>query len=111
MKINNNYGILFFITGLSGSGKTSMSNMIKNRIEKRYGKTLLLTGEKIRDIYKFKGFTKKDRLKLGMQNIRINQLDTKTKINVIYDAVALLKEFKIRKKKKIKNYVEIFYKN
>ncbi len=110
MKIDNNYGILFFITGLSGSGKTSMSNMIKNRIEKRYGKTLLLTGEKIRDIYKFKGFTKKDRLKLGLQNIELIDMILKQKINVIYDAVALLKELRSKKRKKIKNYIEIFIK-
>ena len=110
MKINNNYGILFFITGLSGSGKTSISNNIKKRIEKKYGKTLLLTGEKIRDIYKFRGFTKKDRLKLGMQNIELINMILNQKINVIYDAVALLKELRSQKRKKIKNYLEIFIK-
>ena len=34
----------------------------------------------------------------------------KQKINVIYDAVALLKELRMEKRKKIKNYVEIFIK-
>ena len=70
-KLNQNNGILFFITGLSGSGKTSISKLLKKKIEKRYGKTLILTGEKIRDIYEFRGFTKKDRLKLGLQNIKL----------------------------------------
>ena len=69
IKINKNYGILFFITGLSGSGKTSISTRVKKFIEYRYGKTLLLTGEKIREIYQFKGFSRQDRLKLGMQKI------------------------------------------
>lgn len=110
MKINNNNGILFFITGLSGSGKTSISKKIKNKIERRYGLTLLLTGEKIRDIYNFKGFTKKDRLRLGKQNINLIQLILKQKINVIYDAVALLSELRSEKRKKIKNYLEIFIK-
>ncbi len=110
MRINNKYGILFFITGLSGSGKTSISSKIKKRIEKKYGKTLLLTGERIRDIYKFHGFTKKDRLKLGLQNIELIDMILKQKINVIYDAVALLKELRSKKRKKIKNYIEIFVK-
>ncbi len=110
IKINSNYGILFFITGLSGSGKTSISTKLKKKIENKYGKTLLLTGERIRDIYNFNGFTKKDRLKLGMQNIDLINLILKQKINVIYDAVALLKELRIQKKKIIKNYIEIFIK-
>ncbi len=110
MKINNNQGILFFITGLSGSGKTSISNKIKKKIQKYYGPTLLLTGEKIRDIYKFRGYKKKDRLKLGLQNVNLIQMILKQKINVIYDAVALLKELRMEKRKKIKNYVEIFIK-
>lgn len=110
MKINNKYGILFFITGLSGSGKTSISNKLKKRVEKKYGKTLLLTGERIRDIYNFRGFTKKDRLKLGFQNIELIDMIIKQKINVIYDAVALLKELRSKKRKKIKNYIEIFVK-
>lgn len=110
MKINNKYGILFFITGLSGSGKTSISSKLKKRVEKKYGKTLLLTGERIRDIYNFRGFTKKDRLKLGFQNIELIDMIIKQKINVIYDAVALLKELRSKKRKKIKNYIEIFVK-
>ena len=100
MKINNKYGILFFITGLSGSGKTSISSKLKKRVEKKYGKTLLLTGERIRDIYNFRGFTKKDRLKLGFQNIELIDMIIKQKINVIYDAVALLKELRSKKRKK-----------
>ncbi len=107
-KLNQNNGILFFITGLSGSGKTSISKLLKKKIEKRYGKTLILTGEKIRDIYEFRGFTKKDRLKLGMQNIKLINLILKQKINVIYDAVALISDLRKEKRKKIKNYVEIF---
>ena len=110
IKIDKNYGILFFITGLSGSGKTSISTKLRKNIENKYGKTLLLTGEKIRDIYSFNSFSKKDRLKLGFQNIELINLILKQKINVIYDAVALLKELRIQKKRIIKNYLEIFIK-
>ena len=110
IKINKNYGILFFITGLSGSGKTSISTKLVKNITHKYGKTLLLTGEKIRDIYNFSGFTKEDRLKLGIQNIKLINLILKQRINVIYDAVALLKELRIQKKKIINNYLEIFIK-
>ena len=45
-----------------------------------------------------------------MQNIELINMVLKQKINVIYDAVALLKELRSQKRKKIKNYVEIFIK-
>ena len=38
MKIYKNKGILFWITGLSGSGKTSIAKKLKNKIESKYGK-------------------------------------------------------------------------
>ena len=36
-KKNKNRGHLIWITGLSGSGKTSLANAIKLRIQKKYG--------------------------------------------------------------------------
>ena len=34
-KINKNKGILFWVTGLPGSGKTLLANLIKKDIEKK----------------------------------------------------------------------------
>lgn len=106
--IDKNSGILFFITGLSGSGKTTISKKIKKKIEILYGPTLNLSGEKIRKAFKFHGYSKKDRIQLGKKNINFINLILKQKINVIYDAIALSKILRDTKRKKIKNYVEIF---
>ena len=40
-KINKKKGILFWITGLSGSGKTSLAKKIKKDISKKYGPTII----------------------------------------------------------------------
>tara|TARA_B100002003_G_scaffold214868_1_gene213332 strand:+ start:287 stop:487 length:201 start_codon:yes stop_codon:yes gene_type:complete len=37
-KFNNNKSILFWITGLSGSGKTVIAEKIKHKIAHKYGK-------------------------------------------------------------------------
>ena len=39
-KINKNKGILFWVTGLPGSGKTLLANLIKKDIEKKFGKNI-----------------------------------------------------------------------
>ena len=67
-KINSRKGILFWVTGLSGSGKTVLAKKIKNRISKIYGPTLIISGDDIRNIFKLKGYSYKDRL-LTVKNI------------------------------------------
>lgn len=111
IKIKKNNGILFFITGLSGAGKTSTSLKIKKYIIKSFGPTVIIHSEKIRKIYNFKGFNKNERISLGSQHINLLNLILKQKINVIYDAIALSDKLRTLKRKKIKNYVEIFIKS
>ena len=60
-KIYANKGILFWVTGLSGSGKTTISKKIKKDIEKLYGPTLLVSGDDIRNIFDFKKYTAEER--------------------------------------------------
>ena len=43
-------GTLFWITGLSGSGKTTIAKKIKKDIQNLYGPTLLISGDDIRKI-------------------------------------------------------------
>ena len=55
MKLNNRKkGFVFWITGLSGSGKTTLGKNIKDFIQKKYGPTLLIHGDDIRNIFNFK---------------------------------------------------------
>ena len=46
---------LFWITGLSGSGKSTVAKNIQKNISKNYGKSVLINGDKLRDILKIKG--------------------------------------------------------
>ena len=64
-KINKNKGILFWITGLSGSGKTVLAEKIKKDITKKYGPTLLVSGDDLRKIFKFNKYTAEERKILG----------------------------------------------
>ena len=51
--LNRNKGILFWITGLSGSGKTSIAKEIFPSIKKKFGPTILISGDQIREIFKY----------------------------------------------------------
>ena len=101
ININKNYGTLFFITGLSGSGKSSISKKIAKKIERIYGPTFLYSGERVRNIFKFYGYSRKERIELGKKNIQFINYILKQKINVVYDAIALLKVLRKIKRKTI----------
>jgi len=111
IKIDKNKGILFWITGLSGSGKTEISKLVKNFISKNYGKTLIISGDDIRDIFNFKKYNKKDRLNLGKKYTLLAKHITDQNINVIFAVVGLFNDLRKFNKKKIKNYVEIYIKS
>ena len=110
MKINNKYGICFYIIGLSGSGKSTIGKIIKRDIEKKYGKTILIHGDEIRSIYNLKGYNKDYRLNLGKSNSDLCKLITKQGINIIFTTVGLIHKLQKYNRSNIKNYKEIYIK-
>ena len=51
MRLNKTEGIVFWITGLSGSGKSSIGRLLHS-IKKIYGPTILINGDDIRKLFK-----------------------------------------------------------
>ena len=45
---NNNKGFVIWITGLSGSGKTTVAKKIKKKIIEQLGPTVLINGDDLR---------------------------------------------------------------
>ena len=110
MKINRKKGILFWITGLSGSGKSTIASLIKNKIEKKYGPTIIMSGDDLRHITNFLKYEKKNRLEFSKTKLKFYKFITDQKINLIFSTISLFDSVRKENKKKISNYVEIFIK-
>ena len=54
-EIKKNKGILFWITGLSGSGKTTIAEKIKRTLLNKYGPTVIVSGDNLRKMFNFRG--------------------------------------------------------
>lgn len=108
---NKKKGIVFWITGLSGSGKSTIGNLIKKDIEKLFGKTIIIHGDDIRNIYHLRKYNKKERLNLGISNSNLCKLISSQGINVIFTTVGLFNELYKYNRNNIKNYIEIFIKS
>ena len=109
--MNKKKGILFWITGLPGAGKTSIANKIINTINKKFGPTILFNGDDIRKIFELKDYSFIGRKRIGMQYSKLFQKITDQKINILFAGGVLIEEVRKRNKKNINNYVEIYLKS
>ena len=88
-KIDQKKGILFWVTGLAGSGKTSISKILRNKIEKRYGPTVVLSGDDIRNIFNLKSYDYSSRLEIGKKYCKLAKKLTDQNINVIFAVIGM----------------------
>jgi len=103
---------IFWITGLSGSGKTSIARMFNDYLKKKYLKVIWLDGDKLRKKLKLfhntNTFSYNFRIKLGKKYSRIARSYEKKGYFVIVSVMALSKEVYKFNKHYIKNYHEIY---
>ena len=59
--MNKKKGIVFWIEGFSGSGKTSISKYIQKDLSNFFGPTIILSGDVLRKLFDKHGYTKKDK--------------------------------------------------
>ena len=109
-KINKNKGILFWVTGLSGSGKTVISEKIKKDISELYGPTLIVSGDDLRKIFKFNKYTASERKVLGKYYCKYARFITNQKINLIFAVVGMRDLTREWNRRNIANYVEVYIK-
>jgi len=110
IKINKNKGILFWVTGLSGSGKTVIAEKIKKDIARYYGPTLLISGDDLRTIFKFNKYTASERKVLGKYYCNFAKFITNQKVNLIFAVVGMRDSTRHWNRKNIDNYLEIYIK-
>ena len=82
-KLNSSKGILFWITGLSGSGKTSLAKKIKKDISKRYGPTIVISGDNLRKIFLLNKYDYESRM-LNMRSFWNLQNLSQIKRSILY---------------------------
>lgn len=104
-------GYLFWITGLSGSGKTTIAKKVLPFIKKKFGKTVHLDGDGMRKILDLKGYSFEDRLLNSKKFVRLSKLLTDQGINVVFSLVGLMNSPRVWNRKNIKKYVEIYIKS
>jgi len=109
-KIKKDCGVLFWITGLSGTGKSSIGEKIFRKIKKKYGPTIIIHGDDFRRIWKLNGYSNKNRYQNSQKYINFCKYITDQNINIIFTVIGMFNKIRKWNRKNINNYVEIYIK-
>lgn len=102
-------GILYWITGLSGAGKTTIGNRLFYELREKHDNVVLLDGDILKNIVSDKVEYDEDaRRKRAMQYAHICQMLTNQDMIVICCTIAMYDEVRAWNRNNNKRYVEVF---
>ncbi len=100
---------LIWITGLSGSGKTTIGKEVYSKLKEKHSNTVFLDGDSFREILgNDLTHTPKDRLENAKRIHRMCKFLILQDINVVCATMSLYKEIHELNRSEIENYLEIF---
>ena len=98
----------YWVTGLSGAGKTTLSTFLAEYLRNSGKPTVQLDGDDLRKVFEYKAYTREERLIIAKHYSRLCRLLINQGINVVIGVICLFKEIHTWNRENIEGYVEIF---
>lgn len=104
-------GTVYWITGLSGAGKTTVGKLLYERIKTEHPNTLFLDGDTLRSVFgNDLGYTGEDRRKCAMRYSRLCAMLEQQDMYVICCTISMFDSVRDWNRAHINNYREIYVK-
>jgi len=104
-------GGLFWITGLSGAGKTTIGTLLYRQIKQIYPNTVLFDGDALRHAFgNDLGYSREDRFVCAMRYSRLCRLLVEQGIYVICCTISMFDQVRDWNRANIPQYAEIYVK-
>lgn len=102
-------GMVFWITGLPGAGKSTIGKLLYERLRQQTPAAVLLDGDALRDVLGVQGkFSSEERLQLSLKYGRLCKLLSDQGIDVVCATVSMSHACRKWNRAHISNYREIF---
>lgn len=104
-------GFVYWITGLSGAGKTTIGKIFYRDLKQVYPNTVFLDGDIMREVFGDDlGYTESERRKCAMRYSRICNMLQNQDLNVVCCTISMFDEVRKWNREHIENYREIYIK-
>jgi len=101
----------YWITGLSGAGKTTIGRLWYEKLKKRGVPAVFLDGDELRQVFGDDlGFTETDRRKSAMRNARLCALLAKQGFTVVCCTISMFDSVRDWNRENIPGYFEVYIK-
>jgi adenylylsulfate kinase-like enzyme len=100
---------VYWITGLSGAGKTTIGKVLYTKMKETYPNTVFLDGDTMRKVFGDDlGYTREERIKCAMRYSRLCAMLQEQDMNVICCTISMFDCVRDWNRGNIKNYREIY---
>lgn len=102
---------VYWITGLSGAGKTTIGRLFYEKMKDQYLNTVFLDGDTMRNVFgNDLGYSRDDRIKCAMRYARLCAMLQEQELNVICCTISMFSSVREWNRENIRNYKEIYVK-
>ena len=108
--MENEMGTLYWLTGLSGAGKTTVGKLFYEELKKQCPNSIFMDCDDMRQILSNFDYSEAGRMQAFEQNVGICEWLTSQGINVVMCGVGMRDFFREKYRARIKNYQEIYLK-
>ena len=104
-------GTVYFFTGLSGAGKTTLGGLFYRRLKAQKPNVVLIDGDQARPVYcEDLGYSDEDRLKGARRGFRLCRMLAEQGIDVVCCSISMYSQVRNWNRENIENYREIYIK-
>ena len=101
-------GNVYWITGLSGAGKTTVGDKVYAHIKKTKSNVIRLDGDMMREVFQNKDYSLEGRKRLGYQYARLCRMLSEQGMDVVISAIVMFDEIRSWNRENIPCYKEVF---